>query len=290
MANLLISDIIKMGEKQLVDAGIPEAKQQAEQIYCLMKNLDKMKFFMYWSKEAGELESENYFNLIAQRAKRKPMQLIFGETNFMGYPFKVKENVLIPRMDTEAVVEEAIKIAENKDSILDLCCGSGIIGISMMKFGMENKKVFKVTSVDISDDAIALTGENAALNGVKTEILKSDLFEGVKKKRYDMIISNPPYIRSDVIPALDAEVKDYDPLNALDGGADGLDFYKKIVEEAPKHLKKGGRIVFEIGHDQGIAVAELLKSSGYFEEIEITKDLAGRDRAVKGYLIGKGKK
>ena len=157
MANLLVSDILKMAEKQLHDAGIDEAKQQAEQIYCLMKNFDRMRFFMQWSKEAGEIETENYFKLIAQRAEHKPIQLIFGETEFMGYPFKVRENVLIPRMDTEIAVEEAEKIVNNKDSVLDLCCGSGIIGISLMKKAAENKKALKMTSSDMSEDAVALT-------------------------------------------------------------------------------------------------------------------------------------
>ena len=122
------------------------------------------------------------------------------------------------------------------------------------------------------------------------EITQGDLFEPIKKKKYDLIVSNPPYIESDVIPTLDVEVKDYDPLTALDGGEDGLDFYKRIIDEAPEHLKKKGRIIFEIGYNQGTAVAELLKASGAFEDIEITKDLAGHDRAVKAYLAGKKKK
>ena len=137
---------------------------------------------------------------------------------------------------------------------------------------------------------MALTAENAQLNGVRLEITQGDLFEPIKKKKYDLIVSNPPYIESDVILTLDVEVKDYDPLTALDGGEDGLDFYRKIIEEAPEHLKKKGRIIFEIGHNQGTAVAELLKASGAFEDIEITKDLAGHDRAVKAYLAGKKKK
>ena len=162
------------------------------------------------------------------------------------------------------VVEEAEKIAQNKDSVLDLCCGSGIIGIALMKKAAGNKKTLKVTSSDMSEEAVALTAENAQLNGVRLEITQGDLFEPIKKKKYDLIVSNPPYIESDVIPTLDVEVKDYDPLTALDGGEDGLDFYRKIIEEAPEHLKKKGRIIFEIGHNQGTAVAELLKASGAF--------------------------
>ena len=136
--------------------------------------------------------------------------------------------------------------------------------------------------MDISDDALALTAENAQLNHVKLDILKSNLFDNKKIKTFDMIVSNPPYIKRDVIPTLDAEVKNYDPVLALDGGTDGLEFYRKIVELAPNHLKKKGYLLFEIGCDQGISVAEMLKSSGNFTDIEITKDLSGRDRVVKG--------
>lgn len=284
---LLVSDIIKMAETQLLEAGIENAKGEAEQIYCHMKNIDRTGFFLRWSKEAGEIETEQYFNLIAQRAKRRPMQHILGETEFMGYTFVVKENVLIPRMDTEVIVDETLKLVNNKDSVLDLCCGSGVIGISLVKCAAENKKTLKLTSSDFSDDAIALAKENAQLNDVKLEICKGDLFEPLKRKKFNIIVSNPPYIKSDVIPTLDVEVREYDPIEALDGGEDGLDFYRRIVAEAADHLKKKGYLIFEIGHDQGMAVAELLKESGDFENIEIAQDLTGRERMVKGQLKSK---
>lgn len=284
---LLVSDIINMAIKQLQEAGIENAKGEAEQIYCHMKNYNRTQFFCKWSKEAGEIEMENYFNLIDERRKRRPLQHILGETEFMGYPFVVKENVLIPRMDTEVVVAEALNHISNKDSILDLCCGSGIIGISMVKCAAEKGINLKLTSIDVSDDAIALTKENAALNKVKLDVIKSNLFDGVKRKKYNMIISNPPYIKSQVIPTLDIEVREYDPMLALDGGEDGLVFYRQIVDEAPEHLKKGGYLIFEIGHDQGMEVAQLMKAGGAFENIEISKDLAGNDRIVKGQLKGK---
>ena len=284
---LLVSDVVKMAEAQLKEARIENAKGEAEQIYCHLKRIDRTGFFMRWSKESSDLDTEKYFRLVDERAKRRPMQHILGETEFMGYTFVVKENVLIPRMDTEVVVDEALKLINHKDSVLDLCCGSGIIGISLVLCAEEAKKTIKMTSVDISDDAIALTKENAQLNNVKLEIYKSDLFEGIKRKKYNLIVSNPPYIRSDVIPTLDVEVRDYDPINALDGGEDGLDFYRQIVNKAPDHLKKKGYLVFEIGHDQGVSVAELMKQSGSFENIEISQDLAGNDRMVKGQLKGK---
>lgn len=279
---LLISDVVNLAEKQLKESGIANAKGEAEMIYCHMKKIDRVKFFQRWSKPADDGEMESYFSIVERRCKREPLQLIMGETEFMGYPFKVRKNVLIPRMDTEAVVSEAAKLLGHKNKILDLCCGSGIIGITLYKLGENEKKSVKLTSVDISDDALALTAENAQLNHVKPDILKSNLFDNKKIKTFDMIVSNPPYIKRDVIPTLDAEVKNYDPVLALDGGTDGLEFYRRIVELAPNHLKKKGYLLFEIGCDQGISVAEMLKSSGNFTDIEITKDLSGRDRVVKG--------
>lgn len=284
---VLVSDMIKMAITQLEEVGIENAKGEAEQIYCFLKNYNRTQFFCAWSKEASDIEMENYLNLVGERRKRRPLQHILGSTEFMGYPFVVKENVLIPRIDTEVVVLEALKYVSNKDSVLDLCCGSGIIGISMVKCAAEKGINLKLTSLDVSDDAVALTKQNAQKNQVKADVLKGDLFVPVKRKKYNMIVSNPPYIRSDVIPTLETEVKDYDPLLALDGGEDGLVFYRRIVEEAPNHLKKNGYLVFEIGHDQGMEVAQLMKASEKFENIEISKDLAGNDRIVKGQLKGK---
>ncbi len=279
--SLLISDIILMGQKQLAEGGVENSKLEAEQIYCHLKKIDKMGFFQRWSKEAEDGEIEAFFEMVKRRASREPLQHILGETEFMGYPFKVKKEVLIPRMDTEAVVLQAKEHIENKDKVLDLCCGSGIIGISLYKMMEEEKKSIKLTSVDLSQKALELTDENAKLNGVKLELLESDLFTNKKIKKYNLIVSNPPYIKSADIATLQVEVREHDPLLALDGGETGLDFYEKIVDEAPSHLKKKGYLVFEIGYDQGVSVAKLMKEKG-FSDIEITKDLAGRDRAVKG--------
>lgn len=278
---LLVSDIIALAEKQLTEAGIVNAKGEAEIIYCHMKKIDRVKFFQRWGTPADDGEMENFFALIQRRCQREPMQLILGETEFMGYKFKVKENVLIPRMDTEAVVGEAVKLIKNKDKVLDLCCGSGIIGISLYNLCRDDKKTIKLTSVDISQDALDLTAQNSKVHNVKLDIIKSDIFESKKIKSFNLIVSNPPYIKREEIENLDIEVKDYDPAIALDGGVDGLDFYRKIAEQAPKYLKKNGYLVFEIGYNQGASVAELLKKTG-FKDIEITKDLAGRDRVVKG--------
>ena len=272
---LLVQEIVKMGEKQLREAGIAEAKYEAEALYCFLKNIERSRFILKWAKEAGDIEMENYFNLIDKRSKRIPMQHIMGKVEFMGLPFIVRENVLIPRMDTEVVVLEGDKLIKEKDSVLDLCCGSGIIGITLAK-----RNNIKLTSCDLSTDAVALTNDNLEKNEVKAEVYLGNLFEPIKRKKYNLIISNPPYIKSEEIEGLQEEVKDHDPLLALDGGEDGLSIYREIIAEAPNHLKKNGGIVFEIGYDQGETVTALLSATGRFTDISVVKDLGGIDRVV----------
>lgn len=281
--SLLVRDLVKMGELQLSKAGIDSAKYEAEYLYRHMKNYDRSKFLLMWSKAADDLAVEKYLGLVEQRATRVPLQHITGEMEFMDGTFTVRPKVLIPRFETEGVVLEGEKLLKPKGSVLDLCCGSGIIGISL---AMRNQ--IKLTLADYSNDAIELTKENLARNGVKAEVAQGDLFGAVPKKKFNMIISNPPYIRSDVIPTLEVEVREHDPISALDGGEDGLDFYRRIVDEAPEFLKKEGALVFEIGHDQGDAVSAMMAEKGVFENIEVIKDLAGLDRAVVGTLIKKG--
>lgn len=281
--SLLVRDLVKMGELQLSKAGIDSAKYEAEYLYRHMKNYDRSKFLLMWSKAADDLAVEKYLGLVEQRATRVPLQHITGEMEFMDGTFRVRPKVLIPRFETEGVVLEGEKLLKPKGSVLDLCCGSGIIGISL---AMRNQ--IKLTLADYSNDAIELTKENLARNGVKAEVAQGDLFGAVPKKKFNMIISNPPYIRSDVIPTLEVEVREHDPISALDGGEDGLDFYRRIVDEAPEFLKKEGALVFEIGHDQGDAVSAMMAEKGVFENIEVIKDLAGLDRAVVGTLIKKG--
>ena len=281
-----VSELLKMGETHLIEAGIDNARGEAEQIFCGLKNYDRAKFFLRWSQEAKDNEIESFMQLIEQRAKRVPLQQVLGSTEFMGYPFKVTEEVLIPRMDTEVLVCETLKYIEKKDHVLDMCTGSGIIGISIAKECEEKKMPVKVTCSDLSEHAIALTKENMELNGLKLEIVKSDLFEKFKRKKFEVIVSNPPYIPKDVIPTLEVEVKDHDPIMALDGGDDGLDFYRAITDEAVNHLKKKGHLLYEIGHDQGEAVSEMLTTAG-FTDVEVIKDLAGLDRVVHGVYMPK---
>jgi release factor glutamine methyltransferase len=278
MSFLLVSDIIKMAMKQLEEAGVEDVKGDAEALYCYLKHVDRARFFLSWANPADDRTCEGYFNLVARRCKREPLQLITGEQEFMGIPIKTKKGVLIPRLDSEVVAlaaELLLKEQKNK-TVLDLCCGSGALGIALAK-----RADAKVTFADISEAAISLTKENIAACGVKgAEVVWGDLFDPVAKKKYGMIISNPPYIETAVIPTLMPEVRQWEPMSALNGGKDGLDFYRRIIAGAPAHLKKGGTLVLEIGHDQAYAVTEMLENSPAFAEIKVIKDLAHNDRVV----------
>ncbi|MCR5134539.1 MAG: peptide chain release factor N(5)-glutamine methyltransferase [Clostridiales bacterium] len=278
MSFLLVSDIIKMAQKQLEEAGVEDVKGDAEALYCYLKHVDRARFFLSWSNPADDLTCENYFDLVARRCKREPLQLITGEQEFMGIPIKTKKGVLIPRLDTEVVAMAAellLKEQKNK-TVLDLCCGSGALGIALAK-----RADAKVTFADISEAAVSLTKENIVMNAVKgADVVWGDLFDPVAKKRFGMIVSNPPYIETAVIPTLMPEVRQWEPLSALNGGADGLDFYRRIIDGAPAHLKKGGTLVLEIGSDQAYGVTELLEKSPAFTEIKVIKDLAHNDRVV----------
>ncbi len=277
MSSLLVADIIQMAEKQLKEAKIESAKKEAEELYCHLKHVDRSKFFLEWSEVASDRTCEQYFALVEKRCSRVPLQYITGSREFMGVSLKVKQGVLIPRLDSEVVALAAeLKMKEQKgNTLLDLCCGSGALGLALAK-----RNRIKVTAVDISKEATELTKENATRLGLKIEVIQGDLFQPLKRKKYHMILVNPPYIPTEEIEKLDPEVKDHEPREALDGGADGLNFYRTIVEEAPGHLKKKGWIVFEIGGEQGPSVAQLLEENGHFEQIEISTDLAGRDRVV----------
>lgn len=299
--SLPLKELIKIGEKQLSDAGIEDAARDAKLLYCFMDNLDSVGFIMRWQDILPDNSCENYFELIERRAAGEPLQYITGSQDFMGLAFNVNPSVLIPRQDTETMAEDAIELINNGTlrreeyvkpqsvrEILDLCCGSGAIGISIAKLCERTK----VTCSDISGDALKTAESNARLNGCKSvKLEKSDLFSAFRgklgKKKFDMIISNPPYIESRIIPTLQREVKDYEPMMALDGGEDGLDFYRLIAQQAADHLHKDGIIMLEIGYDQGEAVTELLQAAGKFADIRRLKDLAGKDRIIAAKLKGK---
>ena len=298
--SLPLKELIKIGENQLADAGVADAAIDAKLLYRYVDKLDAVGLMMHWQDILPDNTCEEFLDLVARRAAGEPLQYITGTQEFMGLEFKVNPSVLIPRQDTETMVEDAMELIEKgtvrgetyakagalKD-VLDLCCGSGAIGVSIAKLCSKTK----VTCSDISEDALNVAKENAKSNSAKVKFEKSDLFEtfsgGLGKKKFDLIISNPPYIKSEVIPTLQTEVKDHEPMMAVDGGEDGLDFYRLIAEKAPDHLSKGGMLMMEIGHDQGEDVCRLLEDTERFEKVVCLKDLAGRDRIVIGRFVKK---
>ena len=288
--------LIKEGEYRLAKAFVMDPKIDAEELYSFLTGVDRVAIFMNAEKEVDEETEKKYFELIAKRASRIPLQHITGHQSFMGYDFKVSPDVLIPRQDTETLVTEAARVIQttarpkpgfferlkgHKEwSVLDLCCGSGCVGISLAKICSN----IQVTASDISDGAIRIAKENAEQLRAKVDFLQGNMFEPHKGIKYDMIVCNPPYIRSAIIQILQEEVKDHEPRGALDGGRDGLNFYKTIVKEAPEYLKKDGFLLLEIGHDQGEVLRKMLKDSGAFTPAEVIRDLPGKERVVKCQL------
>ena len=273
---MTIKELITIGENKLTEAGIHDAANDARELLCHVTGRDRTGLIMYINSEVANETAQKYYNLLDARASHTPLQHITGEQEFMGYRFKVTKDVLVPRMDTELLVEEAAKKAILGAKILDLCTGSGIIGIALKKmcFGAE------VTMTDVSDAALEVARENAQINKADVNIIKSDMFSSLDpSQKFTMIVSNPPYIPKADIGDLEPEVKDHDPLLALDGGEDGLDFYRIIATESPKYLLPGGQVLLEIGYDQGESVPALLKEAG-FKDIRVLKDLAGNDRVV----------
>ena len=293
--SLLVKEMLTMGEKQLMDSDIADATRDCKILYCYMMDIPFSKIILEYQEVLQDRLCDKYFELIDRRSKGEPVQYIMGSQEFMGLEFIVNENVLIPRQDTETLVEDALEIintgtlrGEDMDvkrkewDILDLCTGSGAIGVSLARIA--NK--VNVTCSDISEGAIKVAKENAQKHGVAKSVkfehadLIKPFSKHFRKHKFDMIISNPPYIKSSVIPTLQKEVCEHEPLSALDGGESGLDFYERIVSGVGSHLRKSGVLLLEIGHDQGEAVSGLLSRNGEFTSIRVLKDLANRDRIV----------
>lgn len=278
---LTLQKAYREGAAALEAAGIIDAPLDAWLLLSYVTGVSRAVYYGNPDKALDADEKEKYLKYIELRSRRIPLQHITGEQEFMGYSFQVNENVLIPRQDTETLVEEALKRLKPEMQILDLCTGSGCILISLLKKGLERGiKGCGGTGTDISEGALAVAARNAEKLEVQAEFLQSDLF-GRIEGRYDLIVSNPPYIPTRVIHGLQDEVRLHDPYIALDGGEDGLHFYREIVSGSVRHMKKGGFLLFEIGYDQGEAVAELMEHVGY-KDILVKKDLACLDRVVVG--------
>lgn len=284
-AECTMHQVLQNGEQYLADCGIDDSATDAWLLFEYVTGIRRAMFLAERRSSMEEGKQERYYELIRQRGTRIPLQHLTGEQEFMGLTFKVNEHVLIPRQDTEILVEEALKRVRPEMKILDMCTGSGCIAVSIAKLADIYKHAqmnLCMHAADISEQALAVAQQNIAALEVQVQLIHSDLFSEVTEK-YDMIVSNPPYIRTSVIEELEEEVRVHDPFIALDGKEDGLFFYRRIVEASSNYIKDGGYLLFEIGHDQGEDVSCLMKEHGY-TDVQIFKDLAGLDRVVTGRL------
>lgn len=280
--NKTIAEALREGKMRLKAAGKEAYAFEAELLLEKAAGLNRTALFLRGEEVLSEEVLTVYEGYLSEREQGRPTQYILGEWEFMGLPFHVGEGVLIPRGDTEVLVETILEKQQSEPmkSILDIGTGSGCIPVSLGHYG----KFEKIMAVDISPKALGYATKNAAENRVSIDFYESDLFTNIPsewKGRLDAIVSNPPYIPKKDIAELMTEVKDFEPMNALDGGEDGLDFYRAIVEQGREWLKDGGWLFFEIGYDQGEDLRNLLKEFGY-TEVEIRQDLAGLDRVAMG--------
>jgi release factor glutamine methyltransferase len=267
------NEILQTAREILKQHEIADANVDAWYLLTHVFVMNRVELLLHGEEQASEENSRRYLSLVMKRAEHIPLQHITGTQEFMGLEFEVSEDVLIPRQDTEILVEEVLRVCEEK-SVLDMCTGSGCIIISLMKLG----KLQKAVGVDISNKALDIATKNAHKHMVKVEYIQSDLFQEVEGC-FDIIVSNPPYIPTEEINHLMPEVKNHEPITALDGSMDGLLFYRKIAVESGAHLRSGGFLFFEVGHNQGEDVKQILLRNG-FTNVVIKKDLSGLDRVV----------
>ena len=305
-----LHEALRYGEQYLRDCGIEDAASDAWLLLEFVTGIRRAFFLAERRSLMEEKSQERYFGLLKKRGSHIPLQHLTGEQEFMGLPFLVNEHVLIPRQDTEILVEEALKRVQPGMRILDLCTGSGCIAVSIAKLALDivrqvktadfaqmngrhgntadggepehtdSRRIITVDGSDVSSEALAVAQENIRRLGAPVRLMQSDLFEQVTDS-YDMIVSNPPYIRTSVIEELSEEVRLHEPYGALDGKEDGLYFYRRITEESTGYLNPGGWLLFEIGYDQAEDVTGMMQSAG-FVDVQVYRDLAGLDRVVAG--------
>ena len=273
-------DALEYGKQRLLECEIEDANLDAWLLLEYVSGISRSWYFIHENEEISEDDIEEYQILIEQRGKHIPLQQLTKEAYFYGMKFFVNENVLIPRQDTEVLVEQVLSLSKGKENLklLDMCTGSGCILLALLA----NLKQASGTGVDLSEKALEVAQRNGEELGIEVFWVQSDLFDKVSGS-YDIIVSNPPYIETSVIEGLMDEVKLYEPRMALDGTEDGLFFYREITMQAGKYLKNNGILAFEIGYNQGKAVSEFMKENGY-EEVQVLQDLAGLDRVVTGRI------
>lgn len=281
---MTIKEIIIRYSKELEEISTTP-RLDVETLLQKVLDVDRLYILLNLDKSLSDDEEKLFNKFIKERLNNRPIAYIVENREFMGLDFYVKEGVLIPRPDTEVLVEEVIELGKDKGAIniLDIGTGSGAITVSLAKY-LENAKII---SVDISDIALKIGKKNAQSNDVDDRItfIKSDLFTNIEKNmKFDIIVSNPPYIKREVIETLDKQVKDFEPYNALEGGIDGLDFYRAITTQGKNYLNKGGILAYEVGHDQSEDVSKLMEKNGY-TNIYTRKDLQQIDRVVIGSVL-----
>ncbi len=317
---MTLKELFEYGSQHLKNADIDDAELDSKLLCYYVLDTDGVGYFLNSANQVDKEKAEEFKQLINRRSGGEPLQYIIGKVEFMGFEFHVAPGVLIPRPETELLVEKAVNLLEDYKvlsdggyeensietsseggklfhtlKILDLCCGSGVIGLSLAKLWGSKEREFKI-SVDLSDisfEALKIARENCnSLAPFGEQISKINFFQGsyleavekMKTNKYDMILCNPPYIASEEVLKLQSEVRNYEPHLALDGGIEGLDPYKVIIPELKDFLLPDGIIMFEIGHDQKKSVENLFRNTNNFKKIETLKDLACRDRIVWAVL------
>ena len=276
---MTIMDAIKKGMIELKNSNIESPKLKSRLLMQYVLNQTRQYIIVNDLNQISKEDEEKYFVGISKLRAGVPLEHITHQREFMKLNFYINENVLIPRQDTEILVEEVINIAKRikNPKILDLCTGSGAIAVSLAKYLTESE----ITATDISNKALEIAKKNAKINEVENRItfISSDLFTNIPEEKYDIIVSNPPYIKRNVIETLDEQVRK-EPYMALDGGLDGLDFYRKIIKNSYEYLKYHGFLCLEIGFDQKIDVIELIENEEKFENTYSKKDLFDNDRII----------
>ena len=278
---MVISELLRDITQKLRESGNDNPLFEANQLIGYAFNMSTADIALNRGQTVSDAKAAEILSLVKRRTDGEPLQYILGTQEFMSLSFIVGPDVLIPRQDTEILVELILDMKISSPvHILDIGTGTGCIPISLMHF---NKNI-TATGIDISEGALKTARKNAEISNVSDRftLLKTDIMTEIPDGKYDIVVSNPPYIKSGIIPSLQREVKDFEPISALDGGADGLAFYRRICEISGKLLNPHGFAVFEIGYDQAKSVSEIM--SVFFEEIKITKDLCGNDRVISGYL------
>ena len=271
--------VLNWTKEYLAGKGVENARLEAEWMLCSALSLDRVGLYVNFDKPLSDGELAGFRGMVARRAKREPLQYILGSQEFRGLEFGVAAGVLIPRHDTETLVEEAVRRAKPDAAVLDIGVGSGCIAIALAK----ELPGAAVSGVDASPAALELARDNAERLGVRVTLFEGSLFEPFPGRRFDLIVSNPPYIPTADLDELQPEVREYEPRSALDGGPDGLDFYRLIVPAATEHLNPGGWLLFEVGIGQAADVTAMLEQHG-FTACFTARDPGGIERVVGGRL------